>query len=300
MLSLLYNAARQARWGGVLGLLLLTSGCGWGVFRHRTAARCEPGLPCHPGYGIKGTVARVPGLTFSAIRLIEQEVPEDILARANAAIAGTDSLTTTRRQELADVVEAAVERAVDVVPSGEDSTEPTPDPISGSEVTETTTVTASESRTVTSTSTEEPQPVRVRYFSLAADQLTVDHCRLANVSLILWSDGRWELFVRAEQNFEMTPEGTPPGTAVAARPQRKQSSHIKRNEFHLVAKGFGSSTPETTAGIDRVAKPVLLHRSMTPFWVERGQPREMTFSGRLDAQQDFDLIRQFEVEFAYR
>ncbi|MEX1231396.1 MAG: hypothetical protein WEB58_14210 [Planctomycetaceae bacterium] len=141
------------------------------------------------------------------------------------------------------------------------------------------------------------EPPRVRYFALAQEQIAVEHCVLSRASLILWSNGHWELFVRAEQNPNEPSNKTPAGTAVALRPLEKPTTYLKRNEFHVVAKGFGASQTMETK---RVAQPVLFHRAMKPFWVERGQPREVIFSGDLDAAQDFDLINRFEIEFAYR
>ncbi len=299
------TATAQSSYGrcllGVVMLLTVTAGCG--IIRHRTSARCEPGLPCYDGYGQKSTLGRVPALTFTGIRLVEQPVPQDVLARVAAPPpVGRDALSKSQKRELSAIVQNAVTKVL----MGQDEPTPaeagpTPDPIS-TNVPPTVEVTAADVAVAGSQSqpVAAPPPVRVRYFALANDALQVDHCRLSQVSFILWSDGRWEMFVRAEQNPERALEGMPAGTAVAARPQRKQTSHIKRNEFHVVAKGFAGSQAADPVQGDRVAKPVLLHRSMNPFWVERGQPKELTFHGNLDAKQDFDLIKRFEVEFAYR
>lgn len=287
---------------GAILLLTVTTGCG--IIRHRTSARCEPGLPCYDGYGQKATIGRVPGLTFTGIRLIEQPVPEDILARAAiaqpASRARVAAEQKAQKKELTKIVREAVQGAFDFTEPTPAEAGPTPDPISKPAMADTEDEATEVAQAASQTTPAAPKPVRVRYFALADDAMRVDHCRLSQVSVILWSDGRWELFVRAEQNAAEPPEGMPAGTAVAARPQRKQTSHIKRNEFHIVAKGFGASQAADTTNGDSVAKPVLLHRTMNPFWVERGQPKEMTFPGKLDSTQDFDLIKRFEVEFAYR
>jgi hypothetical protein len=144
---------------------------------------------------------------------------------------------------------------------------------------------------------------RVRYFQLEQSQLKVDHCSLPRFVLVLHEDGYWTLSLRADQNPET--EGQPfnavtaPGVPLSDT--IKQTTQLKRNLFSvrvLCHTGFplDENLPQTGTG-----KPVLFEVRPEPFWVQRGQPRDVWIKqAQEDVSKYFDLIDRVQVEFSYR
>ncbi len=153
---------------------------------------------------------------------------------------------------------------------------------------------------------------RVKYFQLSQRVVTLDHCSLSRVVLVLHESGQWTLSMQADQNPWMTGPNNEvtgpvqPGPSVSAvrspAPElEKQTAGLKRNLFTVRVRCLGDypvleSQPALAPG-----KPVLVELAPDPFWVQRGCPFDFWKKESAPALSNyFDLIDRVEVEFSYR
>jgi hypothetical protein len=131
----------------------------------------------------------------------------------------------------------------------------------------------------------------IALYQLSQSRLQIDHCEISEVALQLYSDGRWILSLRADQN-RRPGEGEP----LQFNPQL----HLKRNQFAVRLRCLGAFQNEPTEAAMAVGRPVLADLQPHPFWVENGQPRYLR-AGDHDGwvEEHFAEIDRVEIEFYY-
>lgn len=143
---------------------------------------------------------------------------------------------------------------------------------------------------------------RIRLYQfIEAPALRVDHCFVLRPSVTLSSTGTWVVSFRAVQNPIVTANDPfLPIIRDEIREQVKQTSQILRNRFHVQVRGYAARPLANGPGATTLSAPVLFEAHVTPFWVERGVPREIRVSyDSPDVARYFDLIDRVEVEFRY-
>jgi hypothetical protein len=144
-------------------------------------------------------------------------------------------------------------------------------------------------------------PPQAKFYQLTQTQLAIDHCSISRVAILLEDNGHWRLSLQADQN----PQGadTPSQTKVAAlqgQPQ-KQTGHFKRNEFHVVIRGYGGYPLQETPDSSTLGKPVLFRIEVAPFSVQSSVPRDMVWEQMSsDVGKYYDLVDRIEIDFWYR
>ena len=138
-----------------------------------------------------------------------------------------------------------------------------------------------------------------RYFQLAAPVIRIDHCEISQVVLAVGADGRWTLSLRADQNRQFN-GGFGDSMVIDARTGRpKQTSHIKRNRFHVHLRCFANYS-EPTLVPPPLGKPVVAQLRPEPFWVQRDKPYDLKVSDfNPTLAEYFDQLDRVEVVFTY-
>jgi hypothetical protein len=147
-------------------------------------------------------------------------------------------------------------------------------------------------------------PPKITFYQLTQAEVPKDHCSISRVAVILEQDGQWRVSLQANQN-PVQPDGAPKPppatTATTANQPQKQTSHIKRNEFYVVVRGYGANQLKEASDGKALGKPLLFRFAMDPFWVQNGVPRDMVWDGNSgDVKKFYDLVDRIEVEFSYR
>lgn len=143
---------------------------------------------------------------------------------------------------------------------------------------------------------------RPQVYQFLRPRVQIDHCFLSRVAVMLYSDGRYQISFRADQNPQ--PNGDDPRSPL--RPGERlqtvlETGHLKRNQFIVKVRGYGvfpilSEQPNMTVG-----QPVVVDLPVDPFWVQRGEPCDKLIEGKLSSvARSFELIDRVEVEFTYR
>lgn len=160
-----------------------------------------------------------------------------------------------------------------------------------------------------------PAPVvrdRIKVFQLGQAKIQNDHCFLSRVALTLHESGLWTLSMQADQNPWMTGPRREVSTAVqlpgavsALTPPipvgGKESNGLKRNQFVVRVRCYGSYPIMDVAPGVAPGKPVLFELPTAYFWVQRGIPYDFWAQQTLpQVSQFFDLVDRVEVEFSYR
>ena len=106
--------------------------------------------------------------------------------------------------------------------------------------------------------------------------------------------------LRADQNPKLA-GGAPAPVPTAPNQPQKQVSHVRRNEFYVVVRGYAHNQVKDAGDRTALGKPLMFRFEMPPFWVQNGIPREMAWEGMSqDVADYFDLVDRVEVEFTYR
>jgi hypothetical protein len=131
----------------------------------------------------------------------------------------------------------------------------------------------------------------VELYQLDRSRLQIDHCEISEVALQLYSDGRWILSLRADQNRRPDEGGSQ---------EFNPRFHIKRNQFVVRLRCLGAFQNEPTVGALAVGRPVLADLQPLPFWVENGRPYYLR-AGDCDGwvAEHFTEIDRVEIEFYY-
>jgi hypothetical protein len=145
--------------------------------------------------------------------------------------------------------------------------------------------------TVVSPAPPPEQRAVVELYQLDRSRLQIDHCEISEVALQLYSDGRWILSLRADQN-RRPGEGEPR--------EFNPQLHIKRNQFVVRLRCLGAFRGEPTEEAMAVGRPVLADLQPLPFWVENGRPYYLR-AGDCDGwvAEHFAEIDRVEIEFYY-
>lgn len=166
---------------------------------------------------------------------------------------------------------------------------------------------------------QDPQ-TGVSFFQLDKPALVLDHCSISRVAVMLQSDGSWRVSLRADQNPGSTVGVAAAGSATTVPvavtpalpvpPAQKQTSHLKRNEFHVAVRGYGADKASESADLKAPGKPLLFHIDLQPFWVQNGVPRNMVWDGTSrnndgtsasnDIKRFFSLVDRVEIDLSYR
>lgn len=136
-------------------------------------------------------------------------------------------------------------------------------------------------------------------YQLAQARMQVDHCYLSRVAVALADDGDYVISFRADQNPMASDDPASPVRKNEVLPRATlQTSHLLRNQFMVVVRGYSNAGTVSNLAI---AKPALVEWKLDPFTVERGKPYSGHFTGAKDAvKRNFEFIDRIEVEFNYR
>jgi hypothetical protein len=146
-----------------------------------------------------------------------------------------------------------------------------------------------------------PPPAKLNFYQLEQTLIVVDQCSISRVAVVLQQDGGWRVSLQADQNPKQA-DGTPvPVPAAAPNLPQKQVSHIKRNEFHVVVRGYSHNQLKDAADRTTLGKPLMFRLNLPPFWVQNGVPRDMAWDGvSQDVADYFELVDRVEVDLSYR
>lgn len=174
--------------------------------------------------------------------------------------------------------------------------------------------------------TGQSRRVRTKLFQFIPSSMEIDHCSLSRLAVTIDSMGRWSLSLRADQNPQATRgERFIPAVPDDLRDQVLQTSHLMRNLFlvnfrvlptiptRITDTGRSVTKPELNAEdtvldvvdlprvVDRLGEPTLFAATITPFWVQRGQPLTKRVTGQdPELARIFDMIERVEIEFRYQ
>lgn len=143
----------------------------------------------------------------------------------------------------------------------------------------------------------EDETETVKAFQFVNDpRLQIDHCSISELSVLLHESGRWSVNLRADQNPLNEQK---PLNVTTSEPRRLFTDHMKRNEFHLVARCYANHGPAQRNAL--LGKPIVIQLDIKPFWVQRQEPHQLFEAGfHPHIQTYFDSIDRVEIEFAYR
>jgi hypothetical protein len=142
----------------------------------------------------------------------------------------------------------------------------------------------------------------IRYFQWQTDtRLQRDQCAITRFGLVTERTGRIRASLQADQNTADVLAEMQKRAKEAGNPAIKQTTHIKRNEFHVVVRGYGANQTRTAPDSTALGKPLLFRVEMCPFWVQNGESRDMVWDLNVQGVKDyFDLIDRVEVDFWFR
>ena len=140
-------------------------------------------------------------------------------------------------------------------------------------------------------------PQRSKSFQFVKDPtLQIDHCSIADMSVLLHDNGNWTISLRANQN---PLNARKPLDVTTLEPKQLFTDHLKRNQFHVVAYCYAQYGPGD--GNELIGKPLVIPLYFKPFWVQKQQPLTLFEPGyHPDIQRHFDSIDRVEIEFAYQ
>jgi len=141
---------------------------------------------------------------------------------------------------------------------------------------------------------------KAKLMQLATRQITIAHCGLSDVALLIEPTGVWHLSLRGDQNFQRDDR----------RNERNDELQLKRNAFNLTMRLLRSSrsggenlTPTVggEANFDQSGKLAYAEITIPEFWVQREAPQLITRMGHHPViASHYDAIDQVEYEFFVR
>jgi hypothetical protein len=133
--------------------------------------------------------------------------------------------------------------------------------------------------------------------------LQIDHCAISRVAVLLDRKGRCRVSLQADQNTPATHAAQDEKARQAGISQGGsllQTSQFKRNEFHVVVRGYGVP-PSGDPNQGTLGKPVVFRVEVCPFQVQRGESRDLVVQiDSADVREYFDQVNHVEVDFWYR
>lgn len=144
------------------------------------------------------------------------------------------------------------------------------------------------------------QRPKAKLIQLPQRELTMAHCRISDVALLIEPCGTWHLSLRADQNYLRDDNLR----------QRNLDLQLKRNAFHLeirllqsVRAAGENLTPRAgdEGSFDQAGKLSFATIQVPDFWVQREAPKFITRMGQHHMiENHFDDIDQGEFEFYVR
>jgi hypothetical protein len=140
-----------------------------------------------------------------------------------------------------------------------------------------------------------PERTQLKFYLADRKELKSDQCSVSRLGVVLEEDGTWRVSLQARQNAPR-PEEIETNLASQNGQVKKYTAHIKRNQFVIKVRGVGPGTEDLEQG-----QPILFEVDVPPFWVDRGEPKDVYLTGKCDRiKQVFDVTRRVEVDFTYR
>ena len=127
-------------------------------------------------------------------------------------------------------------------------------------------------------------------------RVTIDHCAVSNISVLLQQDGRWTLSFVGHHN---NPQDTDVANSnLTAEPADKQSSFVKRNAFHVSLRCYVRHSASANSDLGQA---VVFPLQVKPVWVQSGLPRDYFATGADPRVGEFFAeIDRIEFDFRYR
>lgn len=144
----------------------------------------------------------------------------------------------------------------------------------------------------------EPKQLTVKSFQFVKDPtLIIDHCSISQMSVLLDETGRWTVSLLANQNPLNTQQ---PLDVTTIEPNQLFTDHLKRNQFHVVARCYVQFGPADTNRL--IGKPLVIPLYVKPFWVQKQKPYQLfeTDGYSPEIRRYFGSIDRVEIEFAYQ
>ena len=133
------------------------------------------------------------------------------------------------------------------------------------------------------------RPVRVRSFALREKELRIDHCRISRVVVTIADTGDWMIDMMAEQNPKLLPNELQPRIQL-----------FDQNRFHVTVRPLLGGPVVSPDSLDDVVGPTVSSLSVPPFWLEKGQTKNIHHSDNDPRLANrFDSIRQVAVDLQY-
>ena len=101
-------------------------------------------------------------------------------------------------------------------------------------------------------------------------RLQIDHCSISQMSVMLHESGEWTVSLRADQNPLQEKK---PLNVTTIQPNRRLTEHLKRNQFHVVARCYVHEGPHRGKAL--LGKPLLVQLPIEPFWVQKQEPYQL-------------------------
>jgi len=131
---------------------------------------------------------------------------------------------------------------------------------------------------------------QIKVYQLKLPSLVADHCEISRVAFQVHNNGQWTLSLRADNHAVKQNEENGRFTA-----------HLRRNQFFLKIRCYGSYQVDENSASQSTGKPVLVQLHPPPFWVQREQPYDLHRKGYSeDFKTFYEAIDRVEVEFYYR
>ncbi|AMV37295.1 hypothetical protein [Planctomyces sp. SH-PL62] len=153
-----------------------------------------------------------------------------------------------------------------------------------------------------------PTPgVRANMFQfIDPTSLRIDHCMISEMAAVIDEEGQWVVSLRADQNpiLVRRREGLIDQVVVDdVRESVLQTNQFLRNLFHVRVFGYAAPASRAATPAVGVTDPAVFEATIPPFWVQRGRPRRMRWTGSMDAVQAaraYGLVDRIGVEFSYQ
>ncbi|MEM7474917.1 MAG: hypothetical protein AAF483_07985 [Planctomycetota bacterium] len=140
-----------------------------------------------------------------------------------------------------------------------------------------------------------------KLLQLATKELTIAHCKVSDIALLIEPTGFWHLSLRGDQNFQRPDE----------EKARNTQLQMKRNAFNIEVRLLTANrgkarenllnTPSAEPNFEHTSSLALVELKIPEFWVQREAPQFITQTGyHPSLQTHFDKIDRAEFEFFVR
>lgn len=131
--------------------------------------------------------------------------------------------------------------------------------------------------------------IRIKSFPLRARVLASDHCRASRVVMTVAENGMWTVDMLAEQNAMLVDEQV-----------RPKFQLYDQNRFHVTLRPLLGDVIVTPDTLNRVDAASVTSIRVAPFWLERGQSKQVHEEGYDARLEDrFDSIKVVAIDLQY-